>query len=521
VLVPALFSFLTDYWRNLQVSIWAELLLAAVGLYLVLVALGRLLKYRLGSRLGQVYQLFCATAGPYLAVTLLKPDLPGGRELGALTALLGAGVSVRLLEQYFWHSYVGRKHKTVVPKVIRELSAVFVVLAVLLLVLHFDYGLNDFKGVLAASGLVSIILGFALQDSLGNIIGGLAIQVGRPFQVGDWLLIDHQAVQAVEINWRSTRFVTNDLVQLDVPNQQIVRGTITNYHGGGHGHHAMRLEVGVQYDAPPNRVREILAQAAAAAPGVLKDPAPNVFLKSFGDSAIVYEVRYWMGDHRKFNIIADSVHTNIWYALRRQHLQMPFPMRTVQIERIRQPQVPAEHRRDASDVVCEVLRRQGLFKSMKAEHIKMIVNHCRSQHYGVGETIIREGADGASMFVLVTGEASVSVDGSGGEPALVATLRGGDCFGEMSLLTGEKRSANVIALSDCEVIEITKDVFGNAVQRDSELLMRLSSLLAHRKMQTDSIVEAQALAQQPGLLAAKEEEYREGFLHTLRSLFEL
>jgi small-conductance mechanosensitive channel/CRP-like cAMP-binding protein len=519
--VLASFSFLTAYWRDLQVSIWAELILGAVGLYLVLVALGRLLKYRLGSRLGRIYQLFSCAAGPYLALTLLKPGLPGCRELGALTALLGAGVSVRLLEQYFWLGYVGRKHKTIVPKFIRELTAVLIVLVVVLLVLHFAYGLNGFPAVVTASGLVSIILGFALQDTLGNIIGGFAIQMGRPFQVGDWLLFDNQAAQAVEINWRSTRFVTNDAVLLDVPNQQIVRGTITNYHGGGRGQHGMRIEVGVQYDAPPNRVREILAQAAAAATGVLKEPAPNVFLKSFGDSAIVYEVRFWLIDHRQYNVVADSVHTNIWYALRRQHLQIPFPIRTVQFERTRPAPVPAEHRRDASDVISDILRRQGIFKSMSADHIRMIVNHCPSQHYGAGETIIREGTDGASMFVLVRGEASVSIATGGGEPALVATLHGGDCFGEMSLLTGEKRSANVNASSDCEVIEITKEVFGNAVQRDPELLMRMSSLLAHRQMQTDGIVQAQTLTQQPGSLAAKEQEYRDGFLHTLRSFFEL
>ena len=87
--------------------------------------------------------------------------------------------------------------------------------------------------------MVGIVLGFALQDSLGNIIAGFALQFGRPFSVGDWLLVDQMHARAVEINWRSTRFVTTDSVQLDVPNQQIVRQTIVNYHGGS-SVHAMR-----------------------------------------------------------------------------------------------------------------------------------------------------------------------------------------------------------------------------------------------------------------------------------------
>jgi small-conductance mechanosensitive channel/CRP-like cAMP-binding protein len=511
--VPASLSSLPVYLRGLEFSIWAELIFLSVGLYLVLVAVGRLLKYRLGTRLGQIYQLFCVAAGPYVAITALRPSLPGQRDLGALTVMLGAGVLVRLLDQYFWRGYLETRRKAGVPKFIREIAGVIVMLGALLLVLKFAYHRDFPVGLLAASGVVSIILGFALQDSLGNIIGGFAIQVGRPFQVGDWLLVDSQAVQAVEINWRSTRFVTNDDVQLDVPNQQIVRSTIVNYHGGG-SRHGMRLEVGVQYDAPPNRVREILVHAAAAANGVLKDPAPNVFLKNFGESAIIYELRFWIDDHRRLNVISDAIHTNVWYALRRQHISMPYPTRTVHVERARASHGPGapEHRRDPHEIVCELLRQQGIFKSMSHEHLKAMVSRCPMQHYGAGETIIRQGAEGASMFVLVGGEAGVTVN-TGPEPTRVATLRGGDCFGEMSLLTGEKRSASVSALGDCEVMEITKPVFADAIQRDPELLTRLSALLAHRRMQTEDIV--QAHAQQPALLAAREQEYQEGFLHTL------
>ena len=148
----------------------------------------------------------------------------------------------------------------------------------------------------------------------------------------------------------------------------------------------------------------------------------------------------------------------------------------------------------------------------------LLVRRSAVHHYGRGETIIREGADGASMFVLVTGEARVSVLRAG-QPTWIASLRGGDCFGEMSLLTGEKRSASIQAVSDCEVMEITKPVFAEIIARDSQLLPGLSDLLAKRQMQTEDII--QAAVQPPSILAAKEEEYRAGFLHKLRSFFEL
>ena len=215
----------------------------AVGLYLVFVAVGRLLKRRLGTRLGAIYQLFSAIFAAYLAVVLLRPPLIDTRELGAISSVLGAGVLVRLLDQYFWRWYFEERRKAPIPKFVREVTALLVLVMVVLLVLQFGYNVRV-PGLLAASGVVGVILGFALQDSLGNIIAGFALQFGRPFSVGDWLLIDQNHAQAVEINWRSTRFVTNDSVQLDVPNQQIVRQTIVNYHGGG-PLHAMRFEVGV------------------------------------------------------------------------------------------------------------------------------------------------------------------------------------------------------------------------------------------------------------------------------------
>ena len=122
------------------------------------------------------------------------------------------------------------------------------------------------------------------------------------------------------------------------------------------------------------------------------------------------------------------------------------------------------------------------------------------------------------MFVLVTGEAAVTVSVDG-QPTRVATLKNGDCFGEMSLLTGEKRSASVAAIEDCEVMEVTKRTFGEIIAGDADLLQRLSELLAQRQLATEGIVAARA--QQSALLIAKQQEYQAGFLSKLRGFFEL
>lgn len=131
--------------------------------------------------------------------------------------------------------------------------------------------------------------------------------------------------------------------------------------------------------------------------------------------------------------------------------------------------------------------------------------------------MIEQGANGDSMFILVSGEAVVVVDRNGYQTH-VASLRGGDCFGEMSLLTGEKRSASVLAQTDCEVVEIDKPILATSLKENPELLGKLSELLAQRQMETDGIIAAQT---QTSVLRAKQMEYQATFVDKLRAFFEL
>lgn len=498
-----------------------EVLAAAAGLYLTLVGAGKLLKGRLGlPRLGGSYQLFCLVLAPYAAAKFLGLEFPGRRELGAAAVLLGAVALIRPVDALFWRRYFETKRRAPIPKFVREVSAGLLILLAGLGVVTFGYGISV-PGLLAGSSIIAVVLGFAMQETLGNVIAGFALQFSRPFENGDWLLMDGHHAQAVEINWRSSRFRTNDGIQLDVPNQHVVRATLVNYHGSPGCVHAMRLDVGVDYEAPPNRVKELLARAAAEADHVLPEPAPNVFLKSFGDSAIIYEVRFWLNDHRLYNPARDAVQTHIWYALHRAGIKIPFPIRTLHLER--QPGA-GRHARDGArrTAAGELLRAQSLFQGLGDEHLQTLVERALVHPYGRGESIIREGADGASMFVLLRGEADVLVSVND-TSARVANLRRGDCFGEMSLLTGERRRASVVAATDCEVLEITKPVFGEILTRDPGLLERLSELLARRQLETEGIVQARA-ADGASALAARqrrEAEYREGFLTKVRAFFEL
>jgi len=449
------------------------------------------------------------------------PTLTWRREFAAIAVLAAVPALLPLINRIFVMRFAGAERRDPFPKFLREIISLFIYVVAILLVLQLDYDIQV-PGLIAGSGIAAIVIGFACQDLLGNIIGGFTLHFSRPFRVGDWLLLDGQHARVEEINWRSTRLRTNDNANLDVPNAHIVKQTIVNFSGVDRAPmeppraHAMRIEVGIDYDARPNKVRDLLVAAAATAPAVLPHPTPDVFLKAFGDSSVTYELRYWLENHAEYQRTADVVRTNIWYLLRRENIRIPFPIRTVQIDR---RAVTGRHR-GRRQLYRSMLERQPIFANLGEENIDYLLEHCESHHFGRGERIITDNAVGESMFVLTNGRAAVIIGGTSGTPTQVAELQNGDCFGEMSLLTGEPRSATIQAIADCEVLEIHKPVFAEIVSRDETILTRLSELLAQRKLETEGFT-SRSRETAGNLVAEKEKEYKANFLRRLKSFFEL
>jgi CRP-like cAMP-binding protein len=315
----------------------------------------------------------------------------------------------------------------------------------------------------------------------------------------------------MEINWRSTRLRTNDAIYLDIPNYSIARGTIINLHYPT-PIHAMRIRVGIDYGVPPNRVKDSLFRAASSAEGVVPTPPVRVFVVDFAESAVIYEIKFSMGNHQAFNEVSDAIRTNIWYELKRQRIPIPFPIRTLHLERRRQRNVPEGHAEAQA-----ILRGEPLFDCLDDAQLDNVLHSARINHYGRGERVIEEGAEGDSMFIVLRGSVSVSVLRNGVNIRL-GSMRSGDCFGEMSLLTGEPRSATIRADGDCEVLEISKEVMGEVMRDSPQCLTQLSEILAKRKLEGEGILRD---ATQPDGSASKEREYRASFLGRLRTVFEL
>src|SRR5438552_3281670 len=443
-----------------------------IATFFVAVGIGRFLKGRAGVRLGLLFRLFCLILAFYAAIAVYGVHAPWRNHVGAAVILLSTALVVALVNRYVWDLYFEKKRQTPIPHFLREVIGGIIFLVALLFVLSSGYHAEaQLQGLLAGSGIVAIIIGFAGQNFFAGVIAGISIQLNRPYKVGDWLQVGERFAEVMEINWRSTRLRTNDAIYLDIPNNEMVSHTIVNLRYPTEIH-AIRVRVGVEYKNPPNRVKDALFRAASTAEGVLAQPPVKIYLVDFADFAVTYEIKFYMGNHARMNEIMDAVRTNVWYELKRQGITIPFPIRTLQVERKAARPVQEEQAEALS-----ILRGEPLFGCLSDDQLNQLVKQARLNYFGRGEPVIEEGSPGDSMFVLLRGAANVSVS-KNGSTIQVATLSAGDCFGEMSMITGERRCATVRADGDCYVMEIGKPVMAEVLRGVPGCLAHLSQLLA-------------------------------------------
>jgi CRP-like cAMP-binding protein len=241
--------------------------------------------------------------------------------------------------------------------------------------------------------------------------------------------------------------------------------------------HGVRMCVGLDYDTPPAMAKEVLLTAANNAQGVLASPPPVVFLKEFADSSIIYELRFWMEFARLYNITCDEIRTNLWYELGRQNIRIPYPIRSIEK---RQPNLPASLV-SAKAKAAEILRSDAALSCLTESEASDLLRRGSFLLFGPKEDLVKLGQPGESMYLILEGRVEVLGKCVDSSPILLAQLNPGECFGELSLMTGEPRAATVRAISDVLVLEIRKADLSPLIAQNPELAERLGSLLEQRR----------------------------------------
>lgn len=371
-----------------------------------------------------------------------------------------------------------------VPALLRELGRGLVLFATLLAALSAINGV-PLSAVVVSSTVLSAVLGLALQDVLKNLFAGISMQLESVPRVGDWLNLDGVVAKVVEMSWRTTRLRTNEGHFLIEPNSRLAELRLTNY-GSGAAPVAFAFHVGLAYDTPPATAKAALLAAAASSPGALRDPVPVAMARTYGDSSITYELRVWTREVDALSWFRDGVLSRIWYEVRRAGLDIPFPIRTVHHHDVAGGKAEGERRERAR--IADLLGRLDLFRGVAPEILAELAAASRKLFFDDGERLVREGEAGDSLFVVDRGRVLVSkaAEDGGTTNVRLAVLESGSFFGEMSLLTGEPRSATITADGGCEVLLLTKADVEPLLAGDPALAETLSRALADRNAATQA-----------------------------------
>lgn len=454
-----------------------EIIGLAAAIYALVWLAGRLLFRRLADPPLLSLHLAAISLGIWLGGLAFHRHQSWIGHAGALLIFSSVILAWSLFDRLINVGYRQRRKKVELPIILRQLGGLITALITLAIILKWGYRLQ-LTGLLATSGIAAVILGFAMQDLLANVIAGISIHMTRAYQVGDWLLLGSSGERAKvrEINWRSTRLITNDHISHEVPNSEMVKSQITNLNHPTR-EHGVRMCVGLDYDTPPAMAKEVLLTAANNAQGVLTSPPPVVFLKEFADSSIIYELRFWMESARLYNITCDEINTNLWYELGRRNIRIPFPIRSIEK---RQPNLPASLV-SAKAKAAEILRSDAALSCLTEPEASDLLRRGSFLLFGPKEDLVKLGQPGDSMYLILEGRVEVLGKCVDSSPILLAQLKPGECFGELSLMTGEPRAATVRAISDVLVLEIRKADLSPLIAQNPELAERLGSLLEQRR----------------------------------------
>jgi small-conductance mechanosensitive channel/CRP-like cAMP-binding protein len=399
-------------------------------------------------------------------------------SLGALLGCLGRGAVLLILDVI-----VHARLKTPIPKIIRDIVQGVVYLAILLAILR--AGGVEPGQILTTSALLTAVVGLSLQETLGNLFAGLAVQIQRPFDVGDWIQFDadpRHVGKVVEINWRATKLITLERFELIVPNSLLAKAPLRNY---SKPTILVRRQFMIQasYEIPPPRVHQIVLSALADSPLVLTDPAPTVVTNDFKDSGIEYWVRFFINDFDRRDIADGGVRERVWYAFKRANISMPFPHRVIEMHEISEESVAAQSARRVMDRES-ALANVDFIQVISPDQRKELAERATTRLFSPGELIVKQGDTSAELFIILRGEVAVvfETDKTATE---IARLAAGKFFGEMALVTGERRKASVRAARECELLVIDHNAFKRVLEETPAVVEQLSQILADRQIQLD------------------------------------
>ena len=417
------------------------------------------------------------------AVVALAPTGTSAQVAHSAALLLGGLAAIQVGGMLVFRGLLPSVHFPT-PRIAQDLTVTALSIAWCLLWLRLA-GVDPSQ-LFTTSAIITAVVAFSMQDTLGNVLGGVALQLDSSLRVGDWVRLDDTSGRVVDVRWRYTAIETRSRELVIVPNSWLMKNRFTVIRANGNAPLAWRRAVHFNIDpeAEPDKVMAALEHAVLDAdiPHVLASPAPSAILADVESGYCRYTLRYWLGDPQYDDPSDAAVRIHALAALERAGVRQGLPTEERLTIKDNEKWRAAATRREFDRRVAAI-RGTDLFARLPAAEQEALASHLVHAPFAAGDVMTRQGAVAHWLSMIIHGEAKVLVDGPGGA-VQVTTLRDGDVFGEMGMLTGEPRRATVLALTAIECYRLDKDGFGQVLKARPDIAREVSAIAEARSAST-------------------------------------
>lgn len=395
-----------------------------------------------------------------------------------------------------------------ISSLLKTVLSIVVYIVAFFIIFQSQFPTVELTALFTGSTIIGIVVGLALQDTLGNLFAGLALQADQPFQVGDVVLLPGRGEGVVEhVSWRGVKIRTFQNKLLVVSNSVLGKELIEV--APKNNLNAKLVFFNTLYADSPAKTIQVVREAVRQVENVSSKMRPVVRIRNLAPDGIDWEVKYWLEDYRLQHDTDALIRQRIWYLFQREKISFAYPTRTLYLEKEKAEAAPEE----IFNTTAERLNNVSIFAPLSNEEIERLANASKSRIYAPGEAIVRRGQEGNSMYVIIRGAVKVQIPENNYQKT-IGTLRENEFFGEMSLLTGEPRTATVIATEESEVLRIDKEGLKPIFEGNPTLVHAVSELVEERR----ELLRAEAET------AAKEAETsqtKKGVMTSIRGFFGL
>ena len=482
-----------SFWDKMTGFFWGEESLPVLIMVLAMAML--LLHFRRDERaslINTVGFFFVCLFGQFVSGVLHALDMARAAAVTHEVFVIGAGVPVIRLWGLLVFRIVLPAVKLNPPRITED---IFVIIAyVAWFMVRLRYAGLDLGSILATSAVITAVIAFAMQDTLGNILGGLALQLDNSIEVGDWIKVDDISGKVVDIRWRSTLVETRNWETVVFPNSQLMKNKFLVL--------GRRTDQPVQWrrwvwfnvglDVSPTRVVSVVEDSILQTDiaNVAKNPAPNCILMDMDNKGYArYALRYWLTDLMPDDLTDAMLRWHIMTALQRAGIKLALEEKSIHITKENEKYEEIVHQREVL-LRVKTLRRVELFSQLNDAELKALAERLRYSPFAKGNVIARQGDEKSHwLYIIINGEAEVYVELPNGKRRIVSALGRGNFFGEMGLLTGAPRSASVIARTDVECYRIDKEVVEELLQARPSIADEISHILVKRRAELDTAMQ--------------------------------